>query len=237
MTKIVECVPNFSEGQDQKTIEAISKAIENAQGCTLLDVDPGYSTNRTVYTFVGNPEAVIEGALAGARVAREMIDMREHKGEHPRFGAMDVCPFIPVAGVTMQECVEISKAFAKRAADELGVPFYLYEEAASEEYRSKLPDIRDGEYEGLEKRLQDPRWKPDFGPTPMAALTADTDPPPGAELRDATSSMNALVDIEARGSSGFSAVIYSIIRSSGLKRVTEFRPRRSMARRSFWSSW
>ncbi len=164
MTKIVECVPNFSEGQKPKTIEAISKAIENAQGCTLLDVDPGYSTNRTVYTFVGDPESVIEGALAGARVARKMIDMRGHKGEHPRFGAMDVCPFIPVAGVTMQECVEISKTFAKRAADELGVPFYLYEEAASEEYRSKLPDIRDGEYEGLEKRLQDPRWKPDFGP-------------------------------------------------------------------------
>ncbi|MCP3892067.1 MAG: glutamate formimidoyltransferase [Desulfobulbaceae bacterium] len=164
MTKIVECVPNFSEGQKPKTIEAISKAIENAQGCTLLDVDPGYSTNRTVYTFVGDPESVIEGALAGARVARKMIDMRGHKGEHPRFGAMDVCPFIPVAGVTMQECVEISKTFAKRAADELAVPFFLYEEAASEEYRSKLPDIRDGEYEGLEKRLQDPRWKPDFGP-------------------------------------------------------------------------
>lgn len=164
MKKIVECVPNFSEGQKRETIDAISKAIEAVTGCSLLDVDPGYSTNRTVYTFVGDPDAVVEGALAGARVARALIDMRKHKGEHPRFGAMDVCPFIPVAGVTMDECVEISRVFAARAAEELGVPFYLYEEAASEEYRSKLPDIREGEYEGLEKRLQDPRWKPDYGP-------------------------------------------------------------------------
>ncbi len=164
MKKIVECVPNFSEGQNSNTIDAISKAIGDVEGCSLLDVDPGYSTNRTVYTFVGDPQVVVEGALAGARVARKLIDMRKHKGEHPRFGAMDVCPFIPVAGVSMDECVEISKIFAARAAEELGVPFYLYEEAASEEYRCKLPDIREGEYEGLERRLQEPRWKPDFGP-------------------------------------------------------------------------
>ncbi len=164
MNKIVECVPNFSEGQNANTIDAISKAIGDVEGCSLLDVDPGYSTNRTVYTFVGDPQAVVEGALAGSRVARKLIDMRKHKGEHPRFGAMDVCPFIPVAGVSMDECVEISKIFAARAAEELGVPFYLYEEAASEEYRCKLPDIREGEYEGLERRLQEPRWKPDFGP-------------------------------------------------------------------------
>lgn len=165
MKKIIECVPNFSEGRNKETIEAISEAIRKVEGCTLLDVDPGHSTHRTVYTFVADPEAVIEGALAGARVARERIDMRHHKGEHPRFGAMDVCPFIPVANVTMEECVAVSREFAKRAAEELSVPFYLYEEASDREYRQKLPDVRRGEYEALEERLKDSRWAPDFGPT------------------------------------------------------------------------
>ena len=161
---IVECVPNFSEGRNKETIEAIARAIRETDGCTLLDVDPGASTNRTVYTFVGDPETVIEGALAAARVAKVRIDMRRHKGEHPRFGAMDVCPFIPVAGVTMEECAQIAKHFGQRAAEELQVPFYLYEEAASADYRRKLPDVRKGEYEGLEEKLKDPKWKPDFGP-------------------------------------------------------------------------
>ncbi len=167
MRKIVECVPNFSEGRNEAVINAIADAIRNTQGCTLLDVDPGKSTHRTVYTFVGDPDSVIEGALAGARVARVKIDMRNHKGEHPRFGAMDVCPFIPVAGVTMEECAEIAKKFAKRAAEELNVPFFLYEEAAEHDYRRKLPDVRRGEYEALEGRLSDPKskWKPDFGPS------------------------------------------------------------------------
>jgi len=164
MKKIVECVPNFSEGRNKDTIEAIAEAIRKVDGCQLLDVDPGYSTNRTVYTFVGDPDSVIEGALASARVARELIDMRNHSGEHPRFGAMDVCPFVPVAGVPMEECAEIAKIFAAKAAKELGIPFYLYEEAAVSDYRQKLPDIREGEYEGLAKRLEDPKWKPDFGP-------------------------------------------------------------------------
>ncbi len=164
MKKIVECVPNFSEGRDKDIIDAIADAIRKTKGCTLLDVDAGQSTNRTVYTFVGEPESVIEGALASARAARLKIDMRHHKGGHPRFGAMDVCPFIPVAGVTMQECVEISKLFAARAAEELQVPIFLYEESADQDYRRKLPDIRKGEYEGLEERLKDPIWKPDFGP-------------------------------------------------------------------------
>lgn len=164
MRKIVECVPNFSEGRDDKTIDAISSAIRNTPGCTLLDVDPGSSTNRTVYTFVGSPGAVVEGALNSAKKARALIDMRKHTGEHPRMGAMDVCPFIPVAGVTMEECVAVSKEFAKRAAAELGVPFFLYEDAAEEEFRKTLPQIREGEYEGLSEKLKDPRWKPDFGP-------------------------------------------------------------------------
>lgn len=165
MKKIIECVPNFSEGRDQETIDAITHAISKVDGCTVLDVDPGYSTNRTVYTFVGGPDAIIEGALAGARIARERIDMSKHKGEHPRFGAMDVCPFIPVANVTLEECAQISKQFAEKAAEELGVPFYLYEEASERAYRKSLPDIRKGEYEGLQKRLQEPKWKPDFGPS------------------------------------------------------------------------
>ena len=164
MKKIVECVPNFSEGRDEKIINAIADAIENTDGCTLLDVDPGKSTNRTVYTFVGDPECIINGALNSAKVARELIDMRNHSGEHPRMGAMDVCPFVPVANVTMEECVEISKEFGKRASEELGIPLYLYEEASEKDYRKKLPDIRKGEYEGLEEKIKKPEWKPDFGP-------------------------------------------------------------------------
>ena len=175
MKKIVECVPNFSEGRDKAVINAIADAIRGTKGCTLLDVDPGKSTHRTVYTFVGDPESVIEGAVAAARVAKDKIDMRLHKGEHPRFGAMDVCPFIPVANVTMEECAEIAKRFAKKAADELDIPFFLYEEAAEHDYRRKLPDVRKGEYEALEERLKDPRWKPDFGPSefvPTWGITA-----------------------------------------------------------------
>jgi glutamate formiminotransferase/formiminotetrahydrofolate cyclodeaminase len=164
MRKIIECVPNFSEGNNRETIDAIAQAINKTPGCTLLDVDPGKSTNRTVYTFVGDPDAVVQGALNSARVARERIDMRAHKGEHPRMGAMDVCPFIPVANVTMDECVAVSKTFARLAAEALGVPFFLYEAAAVNDYRRKLPQVRKGEYEGLAARLKEPEWKPDFGP-------------------------------------------------------------------------
>lgn len=164
MRKIVECVPNFSEGRNRETVDAIARAIEGTPGCTLLDVDPGKSTNRTVYTFVGDPEAVVQGALNSARAARERIDMRAHNGEHPRMGAMDVCPFIPVANVTMDECIEISRTFGRLAAEELGVPIFLYEAAAVEDYRRKLPQVRQGEYEGLAERLKSPEWKPDFGP-------------------------------------------------------------------------
>jgi len=164
MDKIVECVPNFSEGKDKQIIEAIADAIAGTPGCSLLDVDPGKSTNRTVYTFVADPGSVVEGALAAARVAREKIDMRRHHGEHPRMGALDVCPFIPVAGITMDECVDIAKQFGKRLADELGVPVYLYEEAATLDYRKKLPQIRKGQYEGLAQRIVQEKWKSDFGP-------------------------------------------------------------------------
>ena len=164
MKQIIECVPNFSEGRNQETIQAIAEAIRQTPGCKLLDVDPGPSTNRTVYTFVGDPEGVVQGALNAAREARQRIDMRAHSGEHPRMGAMDVCPFIPVAGCSMQDCVLVAETFAFLAAEELGVPFYLYEEAARQDHRRTLPQIREGEYEGLPEKLQDPRFQPDFGP-------------------------------------------------------------------------
>ena len=164
MGKIVECVPNFSEGRNTETIEAIAEAIRKTPGCSLLDVDPGKSTNRTVYTFVGSPEAVVQGALNSARVARERIDMTTHTGEHHRMGAMDVCPFIPVANVTMEECVDCSMEFGRRAAEQLGIPLYLYEESATQAYRKKLPQIREGQYEAVKDRIVRPEWKPDFGP-------------------------------------------------------------------------
>jgi glutamate formiminotransferase/formiminotetrahydrofolate cyclodeaminase len=164
MSKIVECVPNFSEGRDRAVIDAIAQAIRDTPGCTLLDVDPGASTNRTVYTFVGAPAAAVEGALAAARVARQRIDMRRHQGEHPRMGALDVCPFIPVSGVTMEECVACARDFAGRVSAELGIPIFLYEEASAQAHRKSLKQIREGEYEGLATRLGSLEWKPDFGP-------------------------------------------------------------------------
>ncbi|MCX7879880.1 MAG: glutamate formimidoyltransferase [Ignavibacteria bacterium] len=162
--RIVECVPNFSEGRNEKIINAIADAIRETSGVKLLDVDPGKSTNRTVYTFVGEPERVIQAALNSARVARKLIDMRHHSGEHPRIGALDVCPFIPISNVTMDECVELSKEFARRVSEELGIPVYLYEFAQPLEYRKKLSQIREGEYEGLAEKIQKPEWTPDFGP-------------------------------------------------------------------------
>lgn len=163
MARIIECVPNFSEGQRKEVIEAIANAIASTDGCNLLDVDPGLSTNRTVYTFVGLPEAVVEGALNGARAAAQLIDMRRHHGEHPRIGVMDVCPFIPVRNVTMEDCVECAREFAERLAVELHVPVYLYGAASTSDYRKTVPQIRAGEYEGLQEKLVNPQWKPDFG--------------------------------------------------------------------------
>lgn len=164
MKKLVECVPNLSEGRDRGVIDAIADAIRHTPGCTLLDVDAGRSTNRTVYTFVGEPGAVVEGALAAARIARGRIDMRRHQGEHARLGALDVCPFVPVCGVTMDDCVACAREFGRRAAEELGVPVYLYEAAATQAHRRTLRQIRAGEYEGLGEKIARPEWQPDFGP-------------------------------------------------------------------------
>ncbi|KAF6385062.1 hypothetical protein mRhiFer1_008884 [Rhinolophus ferrumequinum] len=156
MSRLVECVPNFSEGNNQEVIEAISQAVVRTPGCVLLDVDAGPSTNRTVYTFVGRPEDVVDGALNAARAAFRLIDMRKHKGEHPRMGALDVCPFIPVRGVSMDECVLCAQAFGQRLAEELGVPVYLYGEAAQMASRRTLPAIRAGEYEALPEKVPCP---------------------------------------------------------------------------------
>eukprot|EP01133_Synstelium_polycarpum_P014166 gene14166-16698_t len=161
---LVECVPNFSEGRDQTVIDAISKSIRDTPGCTLLDVDAGKSTHRTVYTFVGTPEAVVNGAFNACKTAYSLIDMTKHSGEHPRMGALDVCPFVPVRDVTMEDCVNCAKAFGKRAGEELGVPIFLYEEASTQTHRKSLKQIRQGEYEGLSKKIVLPEWVPDFGP-------------------------------------------------------------------------
>lgn len=162
--KIIECVPNFSEGQDEKLIEALSKAIEHTEGVRLLHVDPGKSTNRTVVTFAGNPDAVIEAAFQAIKLASELIDMRFHKGEHPRMGATDVCPLIPISGISMEETVAYSKKLAARVGSELSIPVYLYENSATHPSRTNLADIRSGEYEGLEEKMKNPDWQPDYGP-------------------------------------------------------------------------
>lgn len=164
MTKIIECVPNFSEGRDMSVIDKITAEIKKVSGVRLLDVDPGYDTNRTVVTFVGEPEAVKQAAFAAVKKSHELIDMRHHKGAHPRFGACDVCPVIPVSGVTMDECVEIAHDLGKRLGEELDYPVYFYEYAATKPERRNLATVRSGEYEGLEAKLKDPAWKPDFGP-------------------------------------------------------------------------
>ncbi|XP_068165622.1 formimidoyltransferase-cyclodeaminase [Antennarius striatus] len=169
MARLVECVPNFSEGRSKEVIDAIAAAISATAGCSLLDVDPGASTNRTVYTFVGSPEAVVEGALNAARQAFSLIDMRKHSGEHPRTGALDVCPFIPVQNVTMDDCVNCANAFGQKLADMLHVPVYLYGEAARQEVRRNLPSVRAGEYEALPEKLKRDEWTPDFGPASFVA--------------------------------------------------------------------
>jgi len=161
--KIVECVPNFSEGQDREIINSITKEIESTPEVKLLDVDPGESTNRTVVTFIGTPQGVKEAAFKSIKKAAELIDMRKHKGAHSRIGATDVCPLVPVSGVTMEDCIQLAKELGERVARELGIPVYLYEQAAQNPERENLANIRKGEYEGLQEKLKDPKWAPDYG--------------------------------------------------------------------------
>ena len=177
MKQLIECVPNFSEGSNMAIIKQITDQIEMVEGVRLLDVDPGKATNRTVVTFVGTPEEVIEAAFQAVKKASEVIDMRTHKGEHPRFGATDVCPLIPIAGITMDEVVVYARKLAERIGNEIGIPVYCYENAAFTSERRNLANNRSGEYEGLHKKLSDPHWKPDFGPAEFnekVALTGAT---------------------------------------------------------------
>ena len=174
MKKIIECVPNFSEGRDMHIIKAITAQIESVEGVKLLDVDPGAATNRTVVTMVGEPEPVMEAAFLAVKKASELIDMRKHKGEHPRFGATDVCPLIPVANVTMEEVVEYARQLGKRIGEELGIGIYCYENAAFKPERRNLATCRAGEYEGLPEKLKKAEWAPDFGPTAFNAKAGVT---------------------------------------------------------------
>ena len=167
----MECVPNFSEGRDEKIIRQITDAIQSVDGIKLLNVDPGKDTNRTVVTFVGEPEQVIEAAFRGAKMAAQLIDMSKHKGEHPRFGAMDVCPLVPIANIAMEETVVYARRLAKRVGEELGISVYCYEFAAFSNDRQSLANCRAGEYEGLKEKLQKPEWKPDFGPVVLNEKT------------------------------------------------------------------
>lgn len=174
MKKLIECVPNFSEGRDMTIIKQITDKIEAVEGVLLLDVDPGAATNRTVVTMVGTPDEVIEAAFQAVKKASEIIDMSKHKGEHPRMGATDVCPLIPVANISMEETVEYARKLAKRIGDELGISIYCYENAAYEPERRNLATCRAGEYEGLAEKLANPQWKPDFGPAVLNVKSGAT---------------------------------------------------------------
>jgi glutamate formiminotransferase/formiminotetrahydrofolate cyclodeaminase len=174
MEQIIECVPNFSEGQNNETIKAIAAAIRKIKGVKLLHIDSGFAANRTVYTFVGKPECVLEAAFQAIKVSSELIDMSVQKGEHPRIGACDVCPLIPISGISMEEVIELSHHLGKRIGEELNIPVYLYEKSAQEPKRVQLANIRKGEYEGLSAKIIDSNWKPDFGPTAFNAKSGAT---------------------------------------------------------------
>ena len=171
MIKLVECVPNISEGRDRSVIDAVTAEVSATDGVTLLDVDPGADTNRTVITFVGEPDQVVEAAFRLIKRAAELIDMTTHSGEHPRQGATDVCPFVPVSGVTMEECVELANRLGERVGTDLGIPVFLYENAARTPERRSLADIRVGEYEAWPKKLGKPEWAPEYGPNEFLPRT------------------------------------------------------------------
>jgi glutamate formiminotransferase/formiminotetrahydrofolate cyclodeaminase len=172
--RLIECVPNISEGRDPAVYRAVAAEAETVEGVALLDVDPGKATNRTVITFAGPPEAVVEAAVRLARKAVELIDMRGHRGEHPRFGALDVCPLVPVSGISMEETAAFARELGRRLGEEVGLTVFCYECAASRPERKNLADVRQGEYEGLAERLADARWKPDFGPAAFNARSGAT---------------------------------------------------------------
>ncbi len=226
MNRVVECVPNFSEGRDRETISAITAVMERA-GATVLDVDMGAAANRTVVTMAGPPEAVEEAAFQAIRVAAERIDMRSHHGEHPRIGATDVCPFVPVRGVTMADCVEIARRVGERVGRELGIPVYLYGEAATTPARRNLPDIRQGEYEGLPRRLADPAWAPDFGPAQFV-------PRSGATVIGAREFLIAYnINLNTRDRTTASRIAVRLREAGGVARDPEGEPLRDPQGRNF----
>jgi glutamate formiminotransferase/formiminotetrahydrofolate cyclodeaminase len=214
MEKIVECVPNFSEGKDKSVINAIAAAIESVEGVKLLNVDPGEDFNRTVYTFVGEPEPVLEAAFKSAKVGVSLIDMRFHKGEHARMGALDVMPFIPISKVSTKDCIELSKKFGKRMAKELGVPVFLYAKSASKPERIRLPDIRKGEYEALEDKFKNPSFKPDFGDANFVAKSGAT----ATGARDILIAYNVNLDTNDKS---IASKISGKIRTSGVIKKDE----------------
>lgn len=213
MTRLIECVPNFSEGRDEAVIAQIAAAIEAVDGVTLLDVDPGAATNRTVVTFVGEPEPVIEAAVQAGHKAAELIDMSKHTGEHPRFGCMDVCPLVPVAGVTMEETVAYAHTLARRLGEEVGLTIYCYENAATRPERRNLATVRAGEYEGLPAKLEKPDWKPDFGPATFNARSGAT----AVSARDFLVAYN--VNLNTTSTRRANAVAFDVREKGRLKRV------------------
>jgi glutamate formiminotransferase / formiminotetrahydrofolate cyclodeaminase len=209
MKSIIECVPNFSEGKDKAVIQAIAAAIESVDGIKLLNIDPGKDFNRTVYTFVGESENVLEAAFQAAKVGVALIDMRHHKGEHARMGALDVMPFIPISGVTDKQCISLSERFGKRMAQELGVPVFLYAKSAKGPDRIRLPDIRKGEYEALEEKFKDPRFTPDFGEARFVAKSGAT----ATGCRDILLAYNINL---ATSDKNIASEISGVIRTSGI---------------------
>lgn len=210
---LIECVPNFSEGRDPAVIKAITDQIESVEGVRLLDADMGRAANRTVVTFVGEPEAVVEAAFRAIRTAAERIDMRRHHGEHPRLGATDVCPLVPIAGITMEETVEAARRLAERVGRELGIPVYLYEHAATSPERRNLATIRAGEYEGLAEKLARPEWQPDFGPPSFSARSGAT----VIGARDLLVAYN--VNLNTTSSRRATAVAFDVREQGRMKRI------------------
>ena len=208
MAQLVECVPNFSEGKDQQIIDQITQPILDQSGVHLLDVDMGADFNRTVVTMVGDPEKVLRAVIECTIIATSLIDMSKHKGEHARMGAVDVVPFIPISGITMEQCVHLSKRYAEAVSNELGIPIYLYAEAATNPNRVSLPNIRRGEYEGFKEKISDPDWTPDFGPSSFNARTGVT----ATGARQILIAYNVNLDTDDKAKAN---TIASAIRTSG----------------------
>ena len=213
--QLIECVPNISEGRNSEKINEIARIVETIEGVKLLNIDPGKATNRTVITFVGEPQKVIDAAFLLIKKAKELIDMSTHSGEHPRMGATDVCPLVPIANISMEETAEWAKKLGEKVGNELEVPVYLYESAAKNKERQNLANCRSGEYEGLSKKLTDPNWKPDFGPAQFTDSVAKS----GATAISARDFLVAYnVNLNTTSTRRANAVAFDIREAGRLKR-------------------